>query len=94
MQETVVRFLSWEDPLENERLPTPVFWPGEFHVLYCLWGCKALDMMEGLSLPLSRLGTSPEVQWLRPCASMAGGAGSIPGQGTKVPYAVLLLFSC
>ena len=25
MQETLVRFLGWEDPLEKDRLPTPVF---------------------------------------------------------------------
>ena len=25
MQETLVRFLDWEDPLEKDRLPTPVF---------------------------------------------------------------------
>ena len=32
MWETWVRSLGWEDPLEKERerLPTPVFWPGEF----------------------------------------------------------------
>ena len=29
-----VQSLDWEDPLEKERLPTPVFWPGEFHGLY------------------------------------------------------------
>ena len=29
MWETLVRFLGWEDPLEKEWLPTPVFWPGE-----------------------------------------------------------------
>ena len=28
------------------------------------------------------------VQWLRLCASHAGGAGSIPGWGTKIPHAV------
>ena len=28
------------------------------------------------------------VQWLRLCASTAGGTGSIPGQGTKIPQAV------
>ena len=28
------------------------------------------------------------VQWLRLCASSAGGAGSIPGRGTKIPHAV------
>ena len=27
------------------------------------------------------------VQWLRLCASTAGDAGSIPGQGTKIPHA-------
>ena len=27
MQETLVHFLSWEDPLEKDRLPTPVYWP-------------------------------------------------------------------
>ena len=33
-----------------ERLPTPVFWPGEFHGLYSLGGCKESDMIEQLSL--------------------------------------------
>ena len=28
------------------------------------------------------------VQWLRLCASTAGGTGSIPGQGTEIPHAV------
>ena len=36
----------------------------------------------------SKLGTSPVVQWLRLWASTAGGMGSIPGWGTKVPHAV------
>ena len=30
----------------SERLPTPVFWPGEFHELYSPWGCKESDMTE------------------------------------------------
>ena len=35
MWETWVQSLGWEDPLEKgERLPTAVFWPGEFHGLY------------------------------------------------------------
>ena len=34
MQETWIQFLSWEDPLEKGKAPTPVFWPGEFHGLY------------------------------------------------------------
>ena len=31
---------------------------------------------------------------LRLCASTAVGTGSIPGHGTKIPHAVLLLLSC
>ena len=30
----------------RERLPTPVFWPGEFHGPYSLWGRKELDTTE------------------------------------------------
>ena len=26
------------NPWRRERLPTPVFWPGEFHGLYSPWG--------------------------------------------------------
>jgi len=37
-------------PGEGERLPTPVFWPGEFHGLYSPWGREASDTTEGLSL--------------------------------------------
>ena len=36
--ETWVRFLGWEDPLEKGKAPHSVFWPGEFHGLYSLWG--------------------------------------------------------
>ena len=32
-------------------------------------------------------GTSLAVQWLRLCASTAGGMGLIPGQGTKILHA-------
>ena len=52
MQETWVQSLDWEDPLERERLPTPVFWPGEFHALYSPWGHKESDTTERLSLHL------------------------------------------
>ena len=34
MQETLIRFLGQEDLLEKGWLPTPVFWPREFHGLY------------------------------------------------------------
>ena len=38
-----------------ERLPTPVFWPGEFHGLYSPWGCKELDTTEWLLLYLTAM---------------------------------------
>ena len=34
------------------------------------------------------LGISLVDQWLRLCASTAGGAGLIPGRGAKIPHAV------
>ena len=37
-------------PWRRERLPTPVFWPGEFHGLYSPWGHKESDTTEQLSL--------------------------------------------
>ena len=37
-------------PCRRERLPTPVFWPREFHDLYSPWGRKESDMTERLSL--------------------------------------------
>ena len=52
MQETPVRFLGREDPWVGkipwrmERLPTPVFWPGDFHGLYSPGGHKKSDMTE------------------------------------------------
>ena len=46
------RFDPWvgKMPWRRERLPTPVFWPGEFHGLYNPWGHKELDTTEWLSL--------------------------------------------
>ena len=48
-----------EDPLEEERLPTPVFLLGKFHrqrslVGYSLWGCRESDTTEQLSTHGSR----------------------------------------
>ena len=39
-------------PWRMEWLPTPVFWPGEFHGLYSPWGHKESDMTEWLSFSL------------------------------------------
>ena len=42
-------------PWRRERLPTPVFWPGEFHGQYSPQGHKELDATEQLPLtPASR----------------------------------------
>ena len=42
-------------PGERERLPTPVFWPGESHVLYSPWGHKESDTTEQLSFSFIHL---------------------------------------
>ena len=44
--ETWVQALGWEDPLEKERLTTPIFLLGEFHGLYSTCGPKESDMTE------------------------------------------------
>ena len=44
MRKTWFGSLGWEDPLEKGKLPTPVFWPEEFH------GIAKLDTTEQLSL--------------------------------------------
>ena len=50
MRKTWVQPLGWEDSLERERLPTPVFWPGEFHGPYSPLDGKESDMTQWLSL--------------------------------------------
>ena len=40
-------------PWRRESLPTPVFWPREFHGLSSPWSCKELEITEQLSLSLS-----------------------------------------
>ena len=42
---TPVGFLGREIPWRRERLPTPIFWPGEFHGLYSPWGHKTLTQL-------------------------------------------------
>ena len=45
MRETWVGKIPWG----REQLPTPVFWPGEFHGLCSPWGHKDSDTTERLS---------------------------------------------
>ena len=63
MWETWVRTLGWEDPLEKGMLPTPVFWPGEFHGLYSPWRGNESDTTERLSLHKARLNTEQSQAW-------------------------------
>ena len=44
MRETWVRSLGWEYPWRRKRLPTPVFWPGEFHGQRSLTGYMELPV--------------------------------------------------
>ena len=46
IQETWFDLWVGKIPWRRERLPIPVFWPGEFHGLYSLRGCKELDTTE------------------------------------------------
>ena len=55
LQETWVWSLGWEDPLEEELAPNPVFLPGKSHGQRSLAGyspqsCKESDMIEQLSM--------------------------------------------
>ena len=53
--ETWVWSLGWEDAWRRERLPTPVFWPAEFHGLYISpWDCGESDAHFQERLSLSR----------------------------------------
>ena len=47
-------------------------------------------VLDRLSKTTTTFGTSLVVQWLRLPASDAGGTGSIPGGGTKIPHATQL----
>ena len=54
-QETWVRSLGGEDPLEEEMQPTPAFLLGESHgqqrlVVYSPWGCEKSNTTERLTL--------------------------------------------
>ena len=50
MRETWVQPWVRKIPWGRERLPTPVFWPGEFRGLYSPWGRKESDTTEQRSL--------------------------------------------
>ena len=64
-------------PWRRERLPTPVFWPEEFHRLCSPWGCKESEMTERLSLSISL--SFPSGSYSKESACNAGDLGSVPG---------------
>ena len=51
-----------EIPWRRKRLPTPVFWPGEFHGLYSPQVHKESDMTEQLLLFPDKINTSVETE--------------------------------
>ena len=62
-------FDPWENPLEEEWQPTPVFLPGEYHgqrslAGYIPWGHKESDMTERLTLSLSYTFKECSMTWL------------------------------
>ena len=74
MPETWVRSLGLEDsfPWKSEQLPTPVFWPGEFHRQRSLWATVHRGRKESVTAErLSLSSTLPLSLWLqnppKPC---------------------------
>ena len=68
---------SWK----RDRLPTPGFWPGEFHGLFSPRGRKESDMTERLSLSLNSCPLEPQNESVfgnRGFAEVVGGAYFIP----------------
>ena len=68
----------------RERLPNPVFWPGEFHGLYNPWCHKDSDMTEWLSLTYTYTCIWSYLEFLgssdgKEPACTVGDLGSIPG---------------
>ena len=53
MQKTWVQSLVGKIPWRRERLPTLVFWPGEFHELYSPWGYKESTWLSNFHFPFS-----------------------------------------
>ena len=48
-----------KSPWRRERLPTPVFQPGEFHGLYSPWGCKKVKQLSDFHFTHPRWGGFP-----------------------------------
>ena len=92
MWEMWVQSLDGKIPWRREKLPTPVFWPGQFCGLYSPRDCKESDTTEQLSLFQGFPGGSE----VKASACNAGdlslipGLGKFPGEGNDDP----LQYSC
>ena len=83
-------------PWRRDRLPTPVFWPGEVHGLYSSWGHEESDTTEPLSVHFKSTEGFPGDSVVKNLPANAGDMGSIPpsgrssGEGNGIP----LQYSC
>ena len=80
MQETQIRSLGWEDPLEKGMTPTPVFLPGESHGQRSLVGysprdCKELDTTEATEHTRMRVITFGPTRIIQDISLWGRGAG-------------------
>ena len=99
MRKIWVRSRVGKIPWRRERLPIPIFWPGEFHGLYSLWGRKESDTTEQLSLTSLNLipWTIQSMEFSRPeywSASLSLLQGIFPTQGLNpgLPHCRQILY--
>ena len=93
VRETWVRSWIGKIPWRRERLPTPVFWPGEFHGRHSLRGHRESDVTFTFQQKPTALGLPcwsfhrKSFHW-KNLSSSAGDVGLIPGWRTKIPHAL------
>ena len=77
MRET--EFDPWGGRIRSrrERLPTSVFWPGEFHGLYSPWGRKESDTTERLSLSSTLINKPLEIEQTTPSRNASSTANAL-----------------
>ena len=79
-------------PQRREWLPTPVFWPGQFHGLYSLWSRKDSDMTEQHSLYFWTSLVARLVKNLPALQETLSWVGKIPRRRDKLSIPVFLGF--
>ena len=72
-------------PWRRERLPNPVFWPGEFYGLYSPWGHEESDFHLQVALVVNSLPSS--IGDVRDAGLIPGlGRSTGGGHGNTLPY--------